>query len=277
MWKIRTTSKQSVPPGLLRGARSLGVQLDDQLLLDRHVDLCAFRELVDQHTHPVDQDLHPGRHSALPVSLTGDDERGHLLGLLPHVNHVVRAHAVGGDVDPSIVDQEVAVHDELPGVSPGPRETGAVHDVVQAGLENLQQDVAGLTLLAVGFLVVTAELLVEDAVTLPRLLLLVQLVAVLALLLPDAAVLARRVGATLVRLVAADEVDAETTGLLGDGTGVTGHDGSALLWSRGLRRGDASADDSRCAPAGSHRRSNRPPDRSPAVSGSRSRGRTPGP
>ena len=53
---------------------------------------------------------------------------------------------------------------------------------------------------------------------------------VLALLDAAAAVLAGRVGTTLERRVATDEVDTETARLLGHGAGVTGH-GSSLLVS----------------------------------------------
>src|SRR5690349_6347988 len=44
------------------GSRSLlGVVLHDELLLDRHVDLLAHRDLVDQDPHAVRQRLEPGR------------------------------------------------------------------------------------------------------------------------------------------------------------------------------------------------------------------------
>jgi hypothetical protein len=55
------------------------------------------------------------------------------------------------------------------------------------------------------------------------LLLLLRLQEVLGLLDPDPAVLAGRVGTTLERLVAADEVDLEPAGLAGHGSGVTSH------------------------------------------------------
>ena len=88
----------------------------------------------------------------------------------------------------------------------------------------LQQVLTGLAGTAHGLLVVAAELLLHHAVGEAGLLLLLQLLAVLALLDPRAAVLAGRVGTLLERLIAADEVDAEAARLAGGGSGVTSHD-----------------------------------------------------
>src|SRR4051794_23757546 len=64
------------------GGSLLGVELDDELLLDRHVDLCPDRDLVDQDAHPRRDDLHPRRGDALAVGLTSHDERRELERLL---------------------------------------------------------------------------------------------------------------------------------------------------------------------------------------------------
>jgi hypothetical protein len=56
------------------------------------------------------------------------------------------------------------VHDQLAGVAAGPGEAGAVDDVVEAALQQLQQVVTGLALPARGLGVVVVELLLEDAV-----------------------------------------------------------------------------------------------------------------
>src|SRR3954452_24799661 len=185
----------------------LRVVLDDELFLDRDVDLLTDRELVDQDSHAVRQGLHPARHDPLAVGLASHDERSRLEGLLLDVDHVVLADLVRRDVDLLAVDLEVAVHDELAGGAARLGEPGAVHHVVEPALEELQQVVTGLAGSPAGLGVVVVKLLLEHAVGESSLLLLTQLEQVLALLDPAAAVLAGRVGATLVSLVAADEVD----------------------------------------------------------------------
>src|SRR4051794_40426832 len=214
----------------------LGVVLDDQLLLDRDVDLGPDRELVDEDPHPRGDGLEPRGDDPLAVGLTSHDERGHLQRLLAHVDHVVLGHLERRDVDLATVDAEVTVCHELAGVAARPGEPCAVDHVVEAALEQLQQVVTRLALPARGLGVVVVELLLEHAVGEASLLLLAQLEQVLALLDPAAAVLARRVGATLVRRVAADEVDTETARLLGHGAGVAGHGSVSLSQSRGQTR-----------------------------------------
>src|SRR6476646_10466500 len=116
------------------------------------------------------------------------DERRHLQRLLAHVDDVVLADLERRDVDLAAVDPEVAVHDQLAGVAAGAGEAGAVDDVVQAALEQLEQVVTGLALPARGLGVVVVELLLQHAVGEAGLLLLAQLEEVLALLDPPAAV-----------------------------------------------------------------------------------------
>src|SRR3954451_768785 len=217
--------RAGTPPhtGVASSVLLLRVVLDDQLLLDRDVDLLTDRELVDQDPHAVRQRLHPAGHDPLAVGLTSHDERGGLQGLLLDVDDVVLADLVRRDVDLLAVDPEVAVHDELTGVPTGAGEAGPVDHVVEAALQQLQEVVTGLAGTPAGLGVVVVELLLEHAVGEAGLLLLPQLEEVLALLDAAAAVLPGRVGATLVRLVATDEVDAETARLLGHGAGVTGH------------------------------------------------------
>ena len=122
----------------------------------------------------------------------------------------------------------------------------AVNDVVQPAFQDLQQLVTGLAGTARRLCVVAAELLLHDAVGEAGLLLLLQLLAVFALLDPRAAVLAGRVGTLLEGLVSTDEVDAEAARLAGDGSGVTSHE----FWFSLPRPDDAWADGSRCAAGG---------------------------
>jgi hypothetical protein len=94
---------------------------------------------------------------------------------------------------------EVPVPDELTCLCTRRGEAEAVHDVVETSLEHPQQLLARDARAARGLLVVAAELLLEEPVVAARLLLLAQLQQVLALLDAAAAVLTRRIRATLDR------------------------------------------------------------------------------
>src|SRR4051794_26596059 len=177
----------------------LRVELDDELLLHGGVDDLPRGQPVHEDAHPVRDDLEPGRHRPLAGHRPGDDERGELEGAVPDLDDVVLGHPVARDVDLDPVDEEVAVPHELAGGVAGRGEAGPVDDVVEAGLEDAQEVLAGPAGSAVGLLVVAAELLLEDAVDARGLLLLAHLQQVLALLRARAAVLTRGVGTDLDR------------------------------------------------------------------------------
>ena len=71
---------------------------------------------------------------------------------------------------------------ELAGLPARTSQPGTIDHIVEAGLQDLKQVVAGLALQPVGFLVVAAELLLQHSVRKARLLLLAQLQGVLRLL-----------------------------------------------------------------------------------------------
>src|SRR6478752_9492982 len=224
----------------------LRVVLDDELLLDREVDLSPDRDLVHEDAHPRRDGLEPGGDDALAVGLASHDERGHLQRLLTHVDDVVSGDLERRDVDLLAVHQEVTVRHELTRVATGPGEPGAVDDVVEAALQQLEQVVAGLAGATRGLDVVVVELTLHHAVGEASLLLLLQLRAVLALLDARTAVLAGGVGAALESGVATDEVNAEAARLPGHGTGVTGHFYKSPVTRSLIRRGGAWAGGSRC-------------------------------
>src|SRR3954451_5228839 len=122
----------------------LRVVLDDELLLDREVDLGPDRDLVHEDAHPRRDGLEPGGDDALAVGLASHDERGHLQRLLTHVDDVVGGDLEGRDVDLLAVHQEVAVVDQLASVATRAVEAGAVDHVVEAALEQLEQVVTRL-------------------------------------------------------------------------------------------------------------------------------------
>src|SRR3954468_1681716 len=171
----------------------LAVELDDELLLDRGVDDLTGRHRVDQDAHAVGDDLDPCRNGPAAGLRSGDDKRGHLHARRSHLDDVVLADEERRDVDLLAVDQEVPVLDELAGHVAAGGEAGAVDDVVEPTLEQLEKVLAGLARTPVGFLVVAAELLREDAVDARALLLLPLLQEVLGVLGAAATVLTRRV------------------------------------------------------------------------------------
>src|SRR4051812_42925005 len=77
-----------------------------------------------------------------------DDERCHLDGLRADLDDVAARDAVGRDVDLVPVDRDVAVADQLARHVARLGEAGAVDDVIESALEDLQQDLTGLALLA---------------------------------------------------------------------------------------------------------------------------------
>src|SRR4051794_32630453 len=134
----------------------LGVELDDELLLDRRVDDLPLREGVHEDAHLRGDDLHPRRCGARTGELPRDDVGRQLADLLADLDDVVRADPVGRDVHLVAVDEHVPVADGLTGRIPGLGEPGAVDDVVQPRLEDAQQLVTGLAGAAVRLVVVAA-------------------------------------------------------------------------------------------------------------------------
>src|SRR5579863_5591459 len=265
------------------GRSLLRVELDDQLFLDLGVDLGPDRQRVDQDAHLVRDHLEPGRHDALADLGLRHDERGQLAGLGGHLDDVVLADPVGRDVDLLAVHREVAVPHQLAGHVAALGEARAEHDVVQAALEQLEHGLAGAAVLAGRLLVVAVELALEDAVDPLGLLLLPDLLQEVAFLGPVPAVLTRRVGPDLDRALRRVALRAlqEELGLLPAAelavrACVSSH--CVAISSMGsVRPGAAWAAGSHCAGRGSCPGSNRPPARSPAATGWRSPGPSPGP
>src|SRR5215471_4090737 len=270
-------------PGGATVTRLLRVELDDELFLDLGVDLGPDRQRVDQDAHLVRDHLEPGRHNALADLGLRHEERGQLPGLGDDLDDVVLADPVGRDVHLRPVHREVPVPHQLAGHVAALGEAGAEHDVVQPPLEQLEHGLAGPAVLAGRLFVVPMELALEDAVDAAGLLLLPDLLEVVAFLRPVPAVLTRRVGPDLdraLRRVAPGALQ-EELGLLPAAelavrACVSSHLCRCLL-SGTVRPGAASAAGSHCAGRGSCPGSNRPPGRSPAATGWRSPGPSPGP
>src|SRR3954453_9826708 len=214
-----------------RGWRGLlGVQLDDELLSHRHIDLGAERQVPNGDLEAALAGLEPSRGLAVErVEVVGPDD--HRLRLVPEGHDVAAGSRVARDRDALAVHRDVAVAHELAGLGAGRAPPGAEHDVVEPQLEHLEQRLTGHALATVRLGVDPAELLLHEAVDAARLLLLAQLEQVLrALALPVSAGLTGRVRAALDRAlhrVALGALEVELHALPAaepaDGTCVTSH------------------------------------------------------
>src|SRR5918998_3390525 len=233
-WRLPSASSRGSTVGrwmTSMGGLLLRVELDDELLAHGHVDLLAQREVAHRQGGTAVGRLEPGGHLPVDgVEVVPDHDHG--LGLVPEGHDLSTPEVVRGDGHPLAVDRHVAVAHELAGLGPARPPPGAVDDVVEAGLEHPQQDLAGDALLAHGLGVEVAELLLHEAVDAAGLLLLPQLDQVLGVLAAQlgAAVVTGRVGAPLDRALERVALGAleEQLHLLppaqaADGTGVAGH------------------------------------------------------
>src|SRR5581483_2829239 len=194
-WKSVTVERAAISSFL--SVELLRVELDDQLFLDRRVDLLALGPLEHLAGQTFVVGLQPRGDCGGEVGRVAHELLGGRAGLERH--DVVGLHLIARDVHPAPVDEEVPVAHELPRLRAGGREAEPVDDVVEPRLEHPQQVLAGDAALPRRLLVVGAELGLEQAVVAARLLLLAQLQQVLRLLDPAAAVLSRRVAAALDR------------------------------------------------------------------------------
>ena len=142
-----------------------------------------------------------------------------------HADDVAGLAGVGSNVHLLAIHGHVAVGHHLTGSGAGGGKVEAVDDVVEAGLQQLQEDIAGHAATAGGFLIVLAELTFEHAVHEAELLLFSEHDTVVGLLLAAGAhtVLTRREGTASKSLAGAEEFNTETTADLGGRTCVTSH------------------------------------------------------
>src|SRR3954451_25415490 len=223
----------------------LRVELDDELLLHRRVDLRTLGVAQHLRRQSVVIRLKPRRDGGRQFGRVAD----HLGRAGPSLDrdHIVGTHLVRRHVHAPAVDGPVAVQDELARLAPRSREAEPHEHVVEPALQQAQQVLTRDARLAARLFVVGAELLLEHAVVAARLLLLAELQPVLGLLRAAAAVLAGRVraplDAALVReaaLALQEELHALATALLALCTSVAGHQtrlrlrGRQPLWACGV-------------------------------------------
>src|SRR5512139_3502101 len=181
------------PPSLWRKRGLLRIQLDDQLLLDRLLDVRASREDLHGSAEVAAIQLQPGRDPFPDDGVQGLVHRGDLPALLPEFDDVPGPDQERGNVHLAPVHEEVPVAHDLPAFPSRLGEPELVRHVVEPALEEDQQVVAGLSLHPVGLLEIGPELLLEDPVYPLGFLLLPQLDPVIAVLGTALPVLSRGV------------------------------------------------------------------------------------
>src|SRR6266508_154594 len=160
--------------GMASPASLLAVQLDDQLLGHGDLDVLAERQAPDDALLAVDIDVQPLRY--LATARVGVVVYAWApLGRRPQLHDVADLGQERGHAGLAPVHLEVAVGHHLPRLATRGREAHAVHDVVQAKLQQPEQVLARHALLALRPLEVLAELALQHAVDPLGLLLLTQL------------------------------------------------------------------------------------------------------
>src|SRR3954454_6978529 len=224
----------SQPPGDPRNAVGraadglLRVELDDELLLHRRVDLRPLGVAQHLRRKSVVIRLQPRRNGGRQFGRVAD-RLGRARPSLDR-DHVVGANLVRGHVHAPPVDGPVSVQDQLARLPPRSREAEPHEHVVEPALQQAQQVLTRHARLAARLRVVVAELLLQHAVVAAGLLLLPQLKPVLGLLRAAAAVLTRRVRAPLdaalvgeAALALQEELHALAAALLALGSAISRH------------------------------------------------------
>ena len=156
-------------------------ELDDQLLLDRIVDLLSDRHADDLDGPGLLVNLDPGRRVAsLGLFEICFDQVARLVA--SRLDDIARLDQITRHVALTTIDREVTVTDDLASEGPRGSVTRPEHDVVQTSLEKHQQGLARIALRLVRHGEETTELLLEHPVEPFDLLLLAQLQRVFGLL-----------------------------------------------------------------------------------------------
>src|SRR5262252_4695642 len=174
-------------PPQFKGMRLLRIQLDDQVLVDVRQHVVPARRRLEHAAELLVVHLDPLRQAHLLRDVERARDAQLLARLLAHLDDVAGLHLVGSDAHRLLVHGDRLVAHELARLGARRGKSHAVHDVVQATLEQSQQVLARGAGLARGFLVVVAELPLEHPVHAAQLLLLAQLQPVVGETLPTLA------------------------------------------------------------------------------------------
>ena len=140
----------------IEGNGLLGVQLDDEVLGDLEVDIVSGGQSQDLALKGVLVPIQPLGSSDESIVFLQLLVESVLHALLADSDHVAHPDHVGGDVDALAVDGEMTVVDKLTGLTTGVGKAQTIDHVVEAALDEAQQDLTGVALGAGGLLVVGA-------------------------------------------------------------------------------------------------------------------------
>src|SRR5579871_534446 len=160
--------------------RSARIEFDDELLFHIGIDIIPGRQRDDAPLHRLRIELQP-----LGQTVFGaQDAIARLFDVavfrhaLMHTHDIAGLEDIRGDVDPMAVDGKMSVRHHLPRHGAGGRKTEPIDHIIQAGLQQLQQVLAGNAGAAQGLVHIVTELIFQDPVDTAQLLLFTQLHAI---------------------------------------------------------------------------------------------------
>ncbi len=183
--------------GLLEGL--LRVELNDELFSDVFRDVLALREVEELANKLIPVHFQMRKRTTITVGCILNDEQ--ILASRADFNEIARPKLVARNTRYPVVHHDVAVVDKLPRLAACTGKTEAEYNVIESGLQEFQEVLAGHTFFGGGFLKEVPELTLKQAVRVLRLLLFLELYGILAVLASAVvAVLAGAVGLALQRL-----------------------------------------------------------------------------
>src|SRR5947209_5874397 len=127
----------SIADSLVLWSSLLAVELVDERLAHRDVDVLAVRDVADGDGHALVGRLEPrGRLAVDRVEVVTDDD--HPAGLVAQLDGVALLHLVARDRHPATVDVHMPVANELAGLAAARAPTRPVGDIVESLLEHAE-------------------------------------------------------------------------------------------------------------------------------------------
>src|SRR3984893_5727864 len=119
------------------------VQLHNQLLIDRQLNVFALGQTQHARLVIIAVDFQPVGHGAMAGEFLRQLQHGQLAATVADRDLLAGTHLVGGNVDFSSVYSDVAMAHKLSRLAPGLRKAEAVDNIVQPPLQLLQEQFAG--------------------------------------------------------------------------------------------------------------------------------------